>query len=154
MVLEERINVVFFHLFDKHGSMEYDELLDRGYEKTPDIEGEKDRFAIDDPHVRQEGHVTVYENFPQTVDEIDRSPDHVFKFLQNELGTSGHIDEAGRARLTGSFDQQRVHAVMTDYFEEFVRCPECGLPDTHLEREKGALMLRCEACGARSSTSG
>lgn len=134
--------------------MDYDELLDRGIEATPDIEGQTDRFSIPDPAVRPEGHVTVYENFPETVDALDRDPDHVFKFLQNELGTSGHIDEAGRARLTGDFNARRVKGTIEDYADEFVICPECGLPDTRLEREKGALMLRCEACGARSSTSG
>lgn len=134
--------------------MDYDELLDRGIEATPDFVGDTDRFSVPDPSVRPEGHVTVYENFPETVDALSRDPDHVFKFLQNDLGTSGHIDEAGRARLTGDFDAARVASTIDDYIDEFVRCPECGLPDTYLEREKGALMLRCEACGARSSTSG
>ena len=134
--------------------MEYDELLDRGLESTPDIEGDTERFTIPEPSVRPEGHVTVYDNFPETVDALDRTPDHVFKFLQNDLGTSGHIDEAGRARLTGDFDVKRVQSTLDDYIEAYVRCPECNLPDTILEREKGALMLKCEACGARSSTSG
>ncbi len=134
--------------------MDYDELLDRGIEATPDIEGQTERFNVPDPEVRPEGHVTVFENFPEVVDALDRTPDHVFKYLQNDLATSGHIDEAGRARLTGDFNAQRVKGTIDDYVEEFVRCPECGLPDTHLEREKGALMLQCEACGARSSTSG
>ncbi|MFP4590305.1 MAG: translation initiation factor IF-2 subunit beta [Halobacteriales archaeon] len=134
--------------------MDYDELLDRGLEETPDIGAETDRFTVPDPVVRPEGHVTVYENFPETVDALDRDPHHVFKFLQNELGTSGHIDEAGRARLTGDFNAGRIEATIDDYVEAYVRCPECGLPDTHLEREKGALMLSCDACGARSATKG
>ncbi len=134
--------------------MDYDELLDRGLEATPDIDAEEERFRVPDPSVRQEGHLTVYENFPETVDAMDRDPNHVFKYLQNELGTSGHIDEAGRARLTGEFDARRIGETIDGYVEAFVRCPECGLPDTSLEREKGALMLQCDACGARSSTSG
>lgn len=134
--------------------MDYDELLDRGIEATPDIESDTGRFSVPDPQMRKEGHVTVYENFPETVDALDRDPTHVFKFLQNDLGTSGHIDEAGRARLTGEFNARRMKNTLDSYIEEFVTCPECGLPDTVLEREKGALMLQCEACGARSSTSG
>jgi translation initiation factor 2 subunit 2 len=134
--------------------MEYDEMLDRGLEETPEIEGDSERFEVPDPDVRQEGHVTVFENFQQVVTDLGREDDHVMKFLQDELGTSGHIDESGRARLTGEFSARRIDEAIDEYAEEFVICPECGLPDTQLETEQGALILRCEACGARSSTSG
>jgi len=133
--------------------MDYDDMLDRALDETPDIEGSSDRFDVPDPDVRQEGNVTVYENFQSTVDRLGREDDHVMKFLQNELGTSGHIDESGRARLTGEFDASRIHDAVEECTDEFVLCSECGLPDTHFEREGGALLLRCEACGALSATS-
>lgn len=131
--------------------MDYEEQLDRALEETPDIEGQTERFEVPDPEVRQEGNVTVYENFQDTIDRLGRDESHVMKFLQNELGTSGHIDERGRARLTGDFRQRRIDEAIDAYTEAFVRCPECGLPDTHLEREQGALLIQCEACGARSA---
>ena len=134
--------------------MEYDDMLDRAIEETPDIEPGSDRFDVPDPDVRQEGNVTVYENFQATTRRLDREDDHVMKFLQDEVGTSGHIDESGRARLTGEFRKRRIADAIEAYTEEFVICPECGLPDTQLVREQGAVLLRCEACGARSSTSG
>ncbi len=127
-------------------------MLEKAIEDTPDIEGSSDRFEVPEPDVRQEGNVTVYENFQDLVDRLDRDEDHVMKFLQNEVGTSGHIDESGRARLTGDFREDRIAEAVDAYTEEFVLCPECGLPDTRLEREKGAVVLRCEACGARSPT--
>jgi translation initiation factor 2 subunit 2 len=133
--------------------MEYDDQLDRAIEKTPEIEGSSDRFDVPDPEVRQEGKATVYENFQDTVDRLDRDGNHVVKYLQNELGTSGHIDESGRARLTGEFDQDRIADAVDEYTEEFVLCDECGLPDTQIKREQGVQILRCEACGARSATS-
>jgi translation initiation factor 2 subunit 2 len=132
--------------------MAYDDHLDRALEETPDIDGGGDRFDVPDPEVRQEGNVTVFENFRDTVDSLGREPDHVLKFLQNELGTSGHIDESGRGRLTGDFKPRRVAAAIEAYAEEYVLCSECGLPDTRIEREQGVEVLRCEACGARSAT--
>jgi translation initiation factor 2 subunit 2 len=132
----------------------YDDHLDRAMDETPEIEGSGDRFDVPDPDVRQEGNVTVYENFQDTLDRLGREGDHVLKFLQDELGTSAHIDESGRARLTGEFGQRRIADAVDEYTDEFVLCSECGLPDTKLEREQGALLLRCEACGARSATSG
>jgi len=133
--------------------MDYDDMLDRGLEETPEIQGSSERFEVTDPDVRQEGNVTVFENFQQVRQDLGRNEDHVMKFLQDELGTSGHIDESGRARLTGEFSERRIDEAIEEYTEEFVLCSECGLPDTKLEKEQGAVILRCEACGARSATS-
>ena len=131
--------------------MDYEEQLDRALEETPDIEGDEARFEVPDPTVRQEGNVTVYENFQPTLDRLDRPEEHVLKYLQSELGTSAQIDESGRARLTGDFRQSRVADALNAYVEGFVECPECGLPDTQLVREQGTRMLRCDACGALSA---
>ncbi len=133
--------------------MDYDDMLDRGLEETPEIQGSSERFEVTDPDVRQEGNVSVFENFQQVRQDLGRNEDHVMKFLQDELGTSGHIDESGRARLTGEFSERRIDEAIEEYTEEFVLCSECGLPDTKLEKEQGAVILRCEACGARSATS-
>lgn len=132
--------------------MAYEEHLDRAIENTPDIQGSADRFSLPEPTVRQEGHVTVFENFQETIDQLDRAEDHLMKYLQNELGTSAAIDERGRLRLTGDFKARRVQDALEEYVEGYVRCSECRLPDTRLETENGAEILRCEACGARSAT--
>lgn len=130
--------------------MDYDEMLDQALEEAPDIDGTSERFEVPDPELRQEGNATVFENFQAIRDRLSRDEDHVMKFLQDEVGTSGHIDESGRARLTGEFRQGRIADAIDTYTEEFVFCPECGLPDTKIEREQGATLLKCEACGARS----
>lgn len=132
--------------------MEYDDQLERALEKTPDISEQGSRFEVPDPEVRTEGNVTVVENFQAIVDQLGRDEDHVLKVLQSEVGTSAHIDESGRARLTGEFRQDRVASAVDSYTEDFVTCPECGLPDTELVTEQGATMLQCDACGARSPT--
>ncbi len=132
--------------------MDYDEMLERGMAEAPDIEGESDRFDVSKPDVRQEGNVTVFENFQGICDELDRDEAHLMKFLQDELGTSGHIDESGRARLTGDFSTRRIGEAIDAYTEQYVLCSECGLPDTSIEREQGAEILVCAACGARSPT--
>lgn len=131
--------------------MDYDDQLDRALSETPDIEGEESRFEVPDPTVRQEGNATVYENFQETLDRLDRPENHVLKFLQSELGTSAQIDESGRARFTGDFRRDRVAGAIDEYVEDFVLCSECGLPDTNLVREKGARVLKCDACGALSA---
>jgi translation initiation factor 2 subunit 2 len=133
--------------------MDYEDMLDRAIEESPDIEGTNERLTVPDPDVRQEGNATVFENFQGICDTLGREPEHLMKYVQTELGTSGHIDESDRARLTGSFDSSRLADAIDAYTEEFVTCSECGLPDTRIEHEKGVPILRCEACGARSATS-
>lgn len=130
----------------------YDDRLERALSATPEIGGDGTRFEIPTPDVRQEGNMTVYENFQETVDRLDRDENMVLKFLQNDVGTSAHIDESGRARLTGSFDAPRLEEAIDAFAEAFVICPECGLPDTRLTEEQGTRMLKCDACGALSAT--
>ncbi len=132
--------------------MEYDDQLDRALEETPDIDQQASRFEIPDPEVRSEGHETVFENFQDVTTRLDRDESHVLQYLQGELGTSASIDEKGRARLTGDFRQSRVADTIDDYAEAYVFCPECGLPDTRLETQQGATVIKCEACGAISPT--
>jgi translation initiation factor 2 subunit 2 len=131
--------------------MEYDDALDRGLDRAPDIEETATRYEVPEPDVRPEGNVTVYENFPATRDRLDREERHVLKFLQSELGTAAKIDERGRARLTGDFKQSRVRDALDAYVDGFVSCSECGLPDTRLVTENGATVLKCDACGALSA---
>ena len=132
--------------------VDYDEQLSRAMEATPEIAGDGERFSVPTPDVREEGNVTVYENFGATVDRLDREPAFLLKFLQTELGTSAHIDERGRARLTGSFTAERVGEAIEAFAEAYVRCPECGRPDTRLVEQNGAEVRRCDACGALSPT--
>jgi translation initiation factor 2 subunit 2 len=130
--------------------MDYDDRLERALERTPEDVGGGDRFEVPVPSVRQEGNVTVYENFRATTDRLARANDHLLRYLQSELGTSASIDETGRARLTGSFKQRRIADALDGYVETYVRCDECGSPDTDLRTEGGTTVLACAACGARS----
>jgi translation initiation factor 2 subunit 2 len=132
--------------------MDYDDQLERAMENTPDVEGSGARFQLPDPETRQEGNVTVLENFRAVLDGLGRDRDHVMRYVQNELGTSASIDDTGRLRLTGEFRAERLADALETYAEGYVICPECGLPDTSLEREQGTEVRQCSACGARSAT--
>jgi translation initiation factor 2 subunit 2 len=43
----------------------------------------------------------------------------------------------------------RVNQKIRQYANEFVLCPECGKPDTKMEKEGHVTFLKCTACGAR-----
>lgn len=131
--------------------MDYEDSLDRALAETPEINDSVDRFQVPDPTIRSEGNATIYENFQETYDRLNRDRNHLLKFLQTELGTSASIDDRERARFTGDFKQSRVADAIDEYVESFVTCSECESPDTRLVEERGATVLKCDACGALSA---
>lgn len=122
--------------------------LDRAMKKMPDTKGPKERFVMPVPKVFYEGKTTVLENFGAFADAFDREPEHFMRYLLQEMGTAGKI-EGHRGVFQGKFAEQAISRQIDSYFEEYVVCSECRLPDTHLTKSDRILMLKCDACGAQ-----
>jgi translation initiation factor 2 subunit 2 len=115
--------------------------------RMPDTKGPKERFVMPVPKVYYEGKTTVLENFGAIADAFDREPEHLMKYMLQEMGTAGKI-EGHRGVFQGKFAEQAIARQIDSYFEEYVVCSECRLPDTHLIKSDRVLMLKCDACGA------
>ncbi|AGB16934.1 translation initiation factor 2, beta subunit (eIF-2beta)/eIF-5 N-terminal domain protein [Halovivax ruber XH-70] len=127
--------------------MDYESSLDRAMENVPDIGGDDERLDIPDAEPQKDGAFTRFTNMSEIADVLGREPEHLHRFIQRELGTSGKFED-GRGRYNGNFSQTDLDAVVDAYVDEYVLCSECGLPDTRLVREDRTPMLRCDACGA------
>jgi translation initiation factor 2 subunit 2 len=127
--------------------MDYDSALDRAMEEAPDISEREERLSVPDPQAEPDGAFTRFRNLDEIADSVDRDPEHIHRYIQQELGTSGTFED-GRGRYNGSFSATEFDAAVSSYIEQYVRCSECGLPDTRLETEDRTDMLRCDACGA------
>ena len=68
---------------------DYESLLDRARDKIPEDISSRSRWTLPEPDVLIEGSQTILRNFNEMVSMMDRDADHVYHFLQNELGTSG-----------------------------------------------------------------
>ncbi len=121
--------------------------LDRAMSRLPDSRGTEDRFVIPPPKIFYEGKTTVLENFASIADALNRDPDHLMKFILQEMGTAGKI-EGQHAVFQGRFTEQSLERHIDSYVQEYVICSECHRPDTQLIRSDRVLMLKCEACGA------
>jgi len=121
--------------------------LDRALKSMPSTKGPKERFTLPSPRVIHEGKATVLENFGIIADALNRDPEHLMKYLLQELGTAGKI-EGHRGVFQGKFSEAAIAKQIESYFEEYVVCTECHLPDTHLIKSDRVLMLKCDACGA------
>lgn len=139
--------------------MDYGANLDRAMDEVPDINATGERLDVPDANAQKDGAFTRLTNLGEIADTLDREAEHLHRFIQRELGTNGKFQN-GRGRYNGNFDGEAFDAAISSYVEEYVRCSECGLPDTRLVREDRTPMLRCDACGAfrpvtkRSQTSG
>jgi translation initiation factor 2 subunit 2 len=127
--------------------MEYEASLDRALDAVPDIGSGGDRLSVPDAAAQEDGAFTRFNNLDDVADALNRATDHVHRFLQQSLATSGKL-EAGVGRYNGNFQERDFDAAIEEYTAEYVRCSECGLPDTRLVQESGTTMLRCDACGA------
>ncbi len=126
---------------------DYMKGLERAMSRLPASRGTEDRFVIPPPKIFYEGKTTVLENFASIADALNRDPDHLMKFILQEMGTAGKI-EGQHAVFQGRFTEQNLERHIDSYVQEYVICSECHRPDTQLIRSDRVLTLKCEACGA------
>ena len=61
----------------------------------------------------------------------------------------------GNRLIVGSkASASKINATIRNYANEYVLCPECGKPETKIEKEGNQQFLRCLACGARTPIRG
>jgi len=131
----------------------YEQLLDRALEQIPKTVFESARFQIPEAEVVMVGSRTIIRNFKAIATAVNREPEHFMKYLLRELGAAGGT-QGVQAIFQGKFSNAIVDERIRRYVEEFVLCRECKKPDTKLERRERVYILRCEACGARTSVRG
>ena len=128
-------------------SEDYEELLSRARVGLPEATSTHERFEIPEPEVLYEGKTTVFRNFGDIADKLNRDMSHVLHYLLRELGTAGTQDGRRiifKARLT----TKQIMDRLDDYATTFVICTECNRPDTQLIKDGRTIVLDCTACGA------
>ena len=73
--------------------LDYQKLLDRAREGLEDVMINAERFSPPVPDILHEGSKkTIIRNFTEIVDSLRRDENHLYKFLLQELGTAGSIN--------------------------------------------------------------
>lgn len=129
--------------------MEYEELLKKAREKLPKSVFEKERFEIPKIKGHVQGNKTVLINFLQIADILRRPSDHLLKYILKELATPGEIKKSGSVMIGTKVSASRINEKIQQYAHDFVLCPDCGKPDTKIDKESKFIFLKCQACGAR-----
>jgi translation initiation factor 2 subunit 2 len=129
--------------------LDYQKLLDRAREGLEDVMSSGERFSPPTPDVLHEGSKkTIIRNFAELVDSLRRDENHLYKFLLQELGTAGSVNNR-RLVLQGRVPEKKIKERVGLYIDTFVVCQECNRPDTAFLRSARTLILHCEACGAK-----
>jgi translation initiation factor 2 subunit 2 len=128
---------------------DYMALLKKARASLPENVHNKERWKLPTPDIIPEGRMTLLRNFKEMLAATRREQDHLAKFLLSQIGTAGSVD-GERLVFTGKVSNAKIQAALDDYVETFVRCAECGAPDTHVEKDGRVQVLRCEACGAHT----
>jgi translation initiation factor 2 subunit 2 len=127
----------------------YEQLLKKAYTDVKVVKSNSERFDIPKVTGQVQGKNTLITNILAISSYLRRPADHLAKFLQKELATSGKI-ENDRLILNTKLSSEKVNEKIVMYSKEFVICPECGKPDTEVIIEKGIKFKHCLACGAKS----
>lgn len=126
----------------------YEQLLKKAREELPEHTQKGERFTIDKIKGHLEGNKTVLSNLAKIAKDLERSPQHLLKYLLRELASPGKF-VGSRAILGTKIAASTINKKIKKYASEFVFCAECNKPDTSLTEDKGITYLKCQACGAK-----
>lgn len=128
---------------------DYEKLLGEAFEKVKPTEF-CDRFEVKKVEGMHEGTKTIITNFGAVAVCLRRAPEHIAKFLFKELASPGVV-EGDRLILTRKLSSPQVNEKVEKYADRFVKCSNCGKPDTELVEESGSVFLKCMACGTKKA---
>ncbi|NHJ25352.1 MAG: translation initiation factor IF-2 subunit beta [Candidatus Lokiarchaeota archaeon] len=126
----------------------YDELLDKAYEKIPDNVKKSSRFEIPTVEIRIEAKNTYITNFNKIINTLNRDKKHFMGIFLKKAGTMGEL-RGQQLFLKGTYKEQVLNKLIEQYSKTYVLCRICNKPDTEIQREGKKLFLKCTACGAR-----
>jgi len=126
----------------------YDELLDKAYEKIPENVRKLSRFEIPKAELRIESRNTFITNFNKIISTLNRDRKHFIGIFLKKAGTMGEI-RGQQLFLKGQYKVQVINRLIENYTRSYVLCSICNKPDTQIQREGKKLFLKCTACGAR-----
>ncbi len=110
----------------------------------------KERFEVPKVIGHIQGNKTVISNFHQIAYSLRKDVNHLVKYVLKELAAPGNLTKT--ALIIGTkVSASRINEKINQYVKGYVLCPECGKPDTKIEKEGNFLFIKCTACGARRS---
>lgn len=125
----------------------YERMLERARSEVPEDIREEKKFEPPKVEIRREAGNTIILNWNKLVKAVNDQEKVFLRFLAHELGTHGET-ERGKTTFKGSHSARKINRLIEEFVDVYIICSECGRPDTKLQKEKGRLLKKCQACGA------
>jgi translation initiation factor 2 subunit 2 len=126
----------------------YDDLLNKAYEKIPENVKKFSRFETPKVELRIESRNTFVTNFDKIINTLNRDRRHFLGIFLKSAGTMGEI-RGQQLFMKGQYKEQVLNRLIENYTKTYVLCNICNKPDTQIQREGKKIYLKCTACGAR-----
>lgn len=126
----------------------YDELIDKAYEKIPDNVKKLSRFEIPKIEIRIEAKNTYITNFNKIINTLNRDRKHFIGVFLKKVGTMGEM-RGQQLFIKGIYKEKVLNRLIEQYSKMYVLCKICNKPDTDIQREGKKNYLKCTVCGAR-----
>lgn len=134
----------------------FDMYLDKLYQQLSDKNKSilKAKVKLPTPKLTQLGKIrTVWENFQQMQNKLNRPTEHLRQFFADELGMECSLSQKdpqdpvklvikGKGRLKNS----GILKILSSYIDTFVQCNVCGEMDTVLNKEQRQYFVTCNKC--------
>ena len=112
------------------------------------------KLQVPVPKVSRQNRQTIWANFEQTCQVLQRSKEHVQKVILSELSTSGSLDAHNQLRIQGRFREGQIQNLVSKYILEYVKCRICKQCDTQIVRDADSRLdfIVCNKCRSRICT--
>ncbi len=130
-------------------SKDYHEMLEELYQKMPPRRIKTERFRVPAVESFIHGNKTVFVNFKEIAEYLNRDTKILRVYLAKELAVPVSPSN-GRLVLHGKIDNRTLQSAIEYFVKKYVICPVCEGPDTKLIISKKNWVIKCEICGAES----
>ena len=134
------------------GEPTVNELKENIYIVIMSDEKSDNKIKIPIPVLARAAKKTLWSNFGEFCDVVNRDTVHVAMFFQAELSTTSSMGKDRHLILRGRFQPQQIEVIMKQYLKTYVQCPNCKKGEgTVLERNKRLrlMFMKCK-CGAET----
>jgi translation initiation factor 2 beta subunit (eIF-2beta)/eIF-5 len=131
----------------------YTFLLERLYtllKQSGKYKEKKNKLIIPAPIlVRQGGKHIIWTNFAITARKMNRTPEHLSKYILSEICAVGSLTGDKSLNIKGRYRERQIHTLVSKYINLYVKCKNCKSINTELEKDKISrlMLMKCD-CGA------
>jgi len=124
------------NVVEGHENYQYEFLLKRIQDTIKQKQGEQvdtgSGSTLINPKCAKSKTKSMWTNFAEQCEAIDRDPQHILSYFTSELGCEGTIGSEKEMILNGSYQVKNFSKLMRKYLEDYVRCKDCKGTATEL----------------------